>query len=141
MGLFFWVFLLGQKLQDMEEKRIERIGACMKAFADVDRQVIPIVGKCLDGMTKAAEAIQPTTVSGNANKPPAPVSSKAGRSRCSGPRLLRLLPYSPLALIAPAVKRRQTAGPRPRGGLSADPPMSRRMAGNRRRRVKIHFDG
>lgn len=63
MGLFFWVFLLGQKLQDMEEKRIERIGACMKAFADVDRQVIPIVGKCLDGMTKAAEAIQPTTVS------------------------------------------------------------------------------
>uniref|UniRef100_A0A3Q2XPF0 Formin binding protein 1 n=1 Tax=Hippocampus comes TaxID=109280 RepID=A0A3Q2XPF0_HIPCM len=50
-----------QKLQDMEEKRIERIGACMKAFADVDRQVIPIVGKCLDGMTKAAEAIQPKT--------------------------------------------------------------------------------
>ncbi|XP_051907980.1 formin-binding protein 1 homolog isoform X22 [Hippocampus zosterae] len=50
-----------QKVQDMEEKRIERMGACMKAFADVERQVIPIVGKCLDGMTKAAEAIQPKT--------------------------------------------------------------------------------
>ncbi|XP_070845344.1 formin-binding protein 1 isoform X8 [Chaetodon trifascialis] len=48
-----------QKLQDMEEKRIERIGACMKTFADVDRQVLPIVGKCLDGMTKAAESIEP----------------------------------------------------------------------------------
>nr|XP_043868986.1 formin-binding protein 1 isoform X5 [Solea senegalensis] len=48
-----------QKLQDMEEKRIERIGVCMKTFADVDRQVLPIVGKCLDGMTKAAESIEP----------------------------------------------------------------------------------
>ncbi|XP_029940154.1 formin-binding protein 1 homolog isoform X20 [Salarias fasciatus] len=48
-----------QKLQDMEEKRIERLGVCMKTFADVDRQVLPIVGKCLDGMTKAAESIEP----------------------------------------------------------------------------------
>uniref|UniRef100_A0A3Q3GET4 Formin binding protein 1b n=1 Tax=Labrus bergylta TaxID=56723 RepID=A0A3Q3GET4_9LABR len=50
-----------QKLQEMEEKRIERIGVCMKTFADVDRQVLPIVGKCLDGMTKAAESIEPKT--------------------------------------------------------------------------------
>ncbi|XP_035766263.1 formin-binding protein 1 homolog isoform X16 [Neolamprologus brichardi] len=48
-----------QKLQDMEEKRIERISVCMKTFADVDRQVLPIVGKCLDGMTNAAESIEP----------------------------------------------------------------------------------
>ena len=47
----------------MEEKRIERLGVCMKTFADVDRQVLPIVGKCLDGMTKAAESIEPKTVS------------------------------------------------------------------------------
>ncbi|XP_069024715.1 formin-binding protein 1 isoform X9 [Embiotoca jacksoni] len=50
-----------QKLQEMEEKRIERIGVSMKTFADVDRQVLPIVGKCLDGMTKAAESIEPKT--------------------------------------------------------------------------------
>ncbi|XP_026212067.1 formin-binding protein 1 isoform X1 [Anabas testudineus] len=50
-----------QKLQDMEERRIERIGVCMKTFADVDRQVLPIVGKCLDGMTKGAESIDPKT--------------------------------------------------------------------------------
>ncbi|XP_037835190.1 formin-binding protein 1 isoform X18 [Kryptolebias marmoratus] len=50
-----------QKLQDMEERRIERIGVCMKTFADVDRQVLPIVEKCLDGMITAAEAIEPKT--------------------------------------------------------------------------------
>ncbi|XP_077945057.1 formin-binding protein 1 isoform X7 [Gasterosteus aculeatus] len=50
-----------QKLQDMEEKRIDRIGVCMKTFAEVDRQVLPIVGKCLDGMTKAAESIDSKT--------------------------------------------------------------------------------
>uniref|UniRef100_A0A8C4HUG9 Formin binding protein 1b n=1 Tax=Dicentrarchus labrax TaxID=13489 RepID=A0A8C4HUG9_DICLA len=50
-----------QKLQDMEEKRIERLGVCMQTFAEVDRQVLPIVGKCLDGMTKAAESIEPKT--------------------------------------------------------------------------------
>ncbi|XP_040013868.1 formin-binding protein 1 homolog isoform X9 [Xiphias gladius] len=50
-----------QKLQDMEERRIDRIGVCMKTFSDVDRQVLPIVGKCLDGMTKAAESIEPKT--------------------------------------------------------------------------------
>ncbi|KAM6976225.1 formin-binding protein 1 isoform 2-T2 [Tautogolabrus adspersus] len=50
-----------QKLQEMEERRIERIGVCMKTFADVDRQVLPIVGKCLDGMTTAAESIEPKT--------------------------------------------------------------------------------
>lgn len=35
----------------------------MNTFADVDRQVLPIVGKCLDGMTKAAESIEPKEVS------------------------------------------------------------------------------
>ncbi|KAJ8339185.1 hypothetical protein SKAU_G00359710 [Synaphobranchus kaupii] len=50
-----------QKIQEMEERRIERVGESMKTFAEVDRQVLPIVGKCLDGMTKAAESIEPKT--------------------------------------------------------------------------------
>ncbi|XP_071008540.1 formin-binding protein 1-like isoform X13 [Oncorhynchus clarkii lewisi] len=50
-----------QKLQEMEERRIERVGVSMKTYADVDREVLPIVGKCLDGMTKAAESIEPKT--------------------------------------------------------------------------------
>ncbi|KAJ7988342.1 hypothetical protein DPEC_G00322570 [Dallia pectoralis] len=50
-----------QKLQEMEERRIERMGVSMKTYAEVDREVLPIVGKCLDGMTKAAESIEPKT--------------------------------------------------------------------------------
>ncbi|KFQ71786.1 Formin-binding protein 1-like, partial [Phaethon lepturus] len=45
-----------QKIQEMEERRIVRIGESMKTFAEVDRQVIPIIGKCLDEITKAAES-------------------------------------------------------------------------------------
>ncbi|XP_073496828.1 formin-binding protein 1 isoform X9 [Phyllobates terribilis] len=46
-----------QKLQDMEEKRIVRLGDSLKTYADLDRQVIPIIGKCLDGITKSADSI------------------------------------------------------------------------------------
>ncbi|XP_028919335.1 formin-binding protein 1 isoform X7 [Ornithorhynchus anatinus] len=46
-----------QKIQEMEERRIVRIGESMKTYAEVDRQVIPIIGKCLDGIVNAAESI------------------------------------------------------------------------------------
>ncbi|MEJ1271713.1 formin binding protein 1 [Cricetulus griseus] len=46
-----------KKIQEMEERRIVRIGESMKTYAEVDRQVIPIIGKCLDGIVKAAESI------------------------------------------------------------------------------------
>ncbi|XP_023400607.2 formin-binding protein 1 isoform X4 [Loxodonta africana] len=45
-----------QKIQEMEERRIVRIGESMKTYAEVDRQVIPIIGKCLDEIVKAAES-------------------------------------------------------------------------------------
>ncbi|XP_073791857.1 formin-binding protein 1 isoform X31 [Danio rerio] len=50
-----------QKIQAMEEKRIERMGESLKTFAEVDRQILPIIGKCLDGMTQAAESIESKT--------------------------------------------------------------------------------
>ncbi|XP_058271067.1 formin-binding protein 1 isoform X11 [Hemibagrus wyckioides] len=50
-----------QKIQDMEERRIDRVGESMKTFAELDRQILPIVGKCLDGITKAAESIEAKT--------------------------------------------------------------------------------
>ncbi|XP_055035264.2 formin-binding protein 1 isoform X16 [Misgurnus anguillicaudatus] len=50
-----------QKIQLMEEKRIERIGESLKTYAEVDRQILPIIGKCLDGMTQSAESIEPKT--------------------------------------------------------------------------------
>ncbi|XP_048200825.1 formin-binding protein 1 isoform X6 [Perognathus longimembris pacificus] len=46
-----------QKIQEMEERRIVRMGQSMKTYAEVDRQVIPIIGKCLDEIVKAAESI------------------------------------------------------------------------------------
>ncbi|XP_020014565.2 formin-binding protein 1 isoform X20 [Castor canadensis] len=46
-----------QKIQEMEERRVLRLGESMRTYAEVDRQVIPIVGKCLDGIVKAAESI------------------------------------------------------------------------------------
>lgn len=48
----------------MEERRIERIGESMRCYAEVERKVLPIVNKCLDGMTKAAESIEPKMVCG-----------------------------------------------------------------------------
>ncbi|XP_036381887.1 formin-binding protein 1-like [Megalops cyprinoides] len=48
-----------QRIQEMEECRIGRVADCMRAFAEVERRVLPILAKCLDGMTKAADSIQP----------------------------------------------------------------------------------
>uniref|UniRef100_A0A8D2A2U6 Formin binding protein 1 n=1 Tax=Sus scrofa TaxID=9823 RepID=A0A8D2A2U6_PIG len=48
-----------KKIQEMEERRIGRIGESVKTYAELDRQVIPIIGKCLDGIVKAAESIDP----------------------------------------------------------------------------------
>ncbi|XP_060711223.1 cdc42-interacting protein 4 homolog isoform X2 [Hemiscyllium ocellatum] len=45
------------KLQEMDEKRIQKLCEAYKMFADTERQVMPIIGKCLDGMTKAAESV------------------------------------------------------------------------------------
>ncbi|XP_062310545.1 formin-binding protein 1a isoform X5 [Osmerus eperlanus] len=50
-----------QRIQEMEERRIERVGESMRTFSEVDRKVLPIVSKCLDGMTKAAESVEPKT--------------------------------------------------------------------------------
>lgn len=52
-----------QKIQEMEERRIVRMGESMKTYAEADRQVVPIIGKCLDGIVKAAESIDQKNVS------------------------------------------------------------------------------
>ncbi|XP_037536075.1 formin-binding protein 1 [Nematolebias whitei] len=48
-----------QRIQDMEERRIERIGEAMRLSAEAERKVLPVVGRCLDAMIDAAESIQP----------------------------------------------------------------------------------
>lgn len=83
-------------MQEMEERRIVRLGESMKTYAEVDRQVIPIIGKCLDGIVKAAECIDEKTVSvgGDLIQPsrerPSLWVSAAALPRCPGaPRFER----------------------------------------------------
>ncbi|XP_078541879.1 cdc42-interacting protein 4 isoform X2 [Lissotriton helveticus] len=45
------------KLQAMDERRTLRLRDGYRGFADTDRQVLPIIGKCLDGMSSAADSI------------------------------------------------------------------------------------
>ncbi|XP_029985684.1 LOW QUALITY PROTEIN: formin-binding protein 1-like [Sphaeramia orbicularis] len=48
-----------QRIQDMEERRIERVAEAMRSSAEAERKVLPVVSRCLDAMMDAAESIQP----------------------------------------------------------------------------------
>ncbi|KAM3867866.1 formin-binding protein 1a [Diretmus argenteus] len=48
-----------QRIQDMEERRIERVGEAMRSLAEVERKVLPIITQCLEGVADAAESVQP----------------------------------------------------------------------------------
>uniref|UniRef100_A0A3B4V1I2 Formin-binding protein 1-like n=1 Tax=Seriola dumerili TaxID=41447 RepID=A0A3B4V1I2_SERDU len=52
-----------QRIQDMEERRIERICEAMRSSAEAERKVLPVVSRCLDAMMDAAESTQPRMVS------------------------------------------------------------------------------
>uniref|UniRef100_A0A7N8YFL1 F-BAR domain-containing protein n=1 Tax=Mastacembelus armatus TaxID=205130 RepID=A0A7N8YFL1_9TELE len=56
-------FCVLQRIQDMEERRIERIGEAMRLSAEAERKVLPVVKRSLDAMMDAAESIQPRMVS------------------------------------------------------------------------------
>lgn len=51
-----------QRIQDMEERRIERIAEAMRSAAESERKVLPAASRCLDAMMDAAESIQPRKV-------------------------------------------------------------------------------
>lgn len=46
-----------QQLQTLDERRTVSIQGYMKKAAEIHRQVLPIVGKCLDGIVVAADSI------------------------------------------------------------------------------------
>ncbi|XP_035496298.1 formin-binding protein 1a isoform X3 [Scophthalmus maximus] len=48
-----------QRIQDMEERRIERICEALRSSAEAERKVLPVVTGCLDAMMDAAESVQP----------------------------------------------------------------------------------
>uniref|UniRef100_A0A672RZL4 Cdc42-interacting protein 4 homolog n=1 Tax=Sinocyclocheilus grahami TaxID=75366 RepID=A0A672RZL4_SINGR len=41
------------RLQDMDERRIKKLAQGYVLFADTERHVMPIIGKCLEGITRA----------------------------------------------------------------------------------------
>ncbi|KAM3875689.1 formin-binding protein 1-like isoform 1-T1 [Diretmus argenteus] len=46
-----------KNLQDMDERRTVKLGETYRSFAEVERRVIPIISKCLEGMVTAAKAV------------------------------------------------------------------------------------
>ncbi|XP_024864626.1 cdc42-interacting protein 4 homolog isoform X3 [Kryptolebias marmoratus] len=42
-----------KKLQDLDERRIRKLAQGYILFSDTEKQVMPIIGKCLEGITKA----------------------------------------------------------------------------------------
>lgn len=54
---------LPQNLQDMDGRRTVKLGETYRGFAEVERRVIPIISKCLEGMVSAAKAVDEKRVS------------------------------------------------------------------------------
>ncbi|XP_033855789.3 formin-binding protein 1-like isoform X2 [Acipenser ruthenus] len=49
--------IIFKNLQDMDERRTLKLSESYKGFADVERKVIPIISKCLEGMVVAAKSV------------------------------------------------------------------------------------
>ncbi|XP_029913364.1 cdc42-interacting protein 4 homolog isoform X6 [Myripristis murdjan] len=45
--------LIFNKLQDMDERRVRKLAQGYILFSDTEKHVMPIIGKCLEGITKA----------------------------------------------------------------------------------------
>uniref|UniRef100_A0A3P8QIX6 Thyroid hormone receptor interactor 10b n=1 Tax=Astatotilapia calliptera TaxID=8154 RepID=A0A3P8QIX6_ASTCA len=45
--------LIFNKLQDLDERRIQKLAQGYVLFSDTEKHVMPIIGKCLEGITKA----------------------------------------------------------------------------------------
>ncbi|XP_067088891.1 cdc42-interacting protein 4 homolog isoform X4 [Osmerus mordax] len=49
--------LIFNKLQDMDERRVKKLAQGYILFSDTEKHVTPIIGKCLEGITKAGTNI------------------------------------------------------------------------------------
>ncbi|RXM33493.1 Formin-binding protein 1-like [Acipenser ruthenus] len=49
--------IIFKNLQDMDERRTLKLSESYKGFADVERKVIPIISKCLEGMVVASKSV------------------------------------------------------------------------------------
>ncbi|XP_072224469.1 cdc42-interacting protein 4 homolog isoform X3 [Leuresthes tenuis] len=49
--------LIFNKLQDLDERRIQKLAQGYILFSDTEKHVMPIIGKCLEGITKAGTSV------------------------------------------------------------------------------------
>lgn len=60
-------FCVHQKLQDMDERRVQKLAQGYILFSDTEKHVMPIIGKCLEGITKAGTNVNERNVSWSQN--------------------------------------------------------------------------
>lgn len=48
-----------QRIQEMEERRIERVSETMRSCAEAERKLLPQTSRCIEGFLQAAASIQP----------------------------------------------------------------------------------
>ncbi|XP_041824469.1 cdc42-interacting protein 4 homolog isoform X4 [Melanotaenia boesemani] len=56
--------LIFNKLQDLDEKRVRKLAQGYVLFSDTEKHVMPIIGKCLEGITKAGTNVNEKNDSG-----------------------------------------------------------------------------
>ena len=49
-------------LQELDDKRIKQIENFIRKGVDIERSVFPIINKCLDGIIRAADSVDPEKV-------------------------------------------------------------------------------
>lgn len=70
MLTFFFLFFFLQTalpgvfhtLQELDDKRIKQVENFIRKGVDIERSVFPIINKCLDGIVRAADNVDPEKV-------------------------------------------------------------------------------
>ncbi|KAL5012369.1 hypothetical protein ScPMuIL_010920 [Solemya velum] len=91
-----------QQLQEMDERRISRTQDYIKQCANIERNVIPIINTCIDGMHKAAESVDPKQD-----------SQLVIEKYKSGFTIPEDIPFEDLSLSAPLDNHGNHASPKP----------------------------
>lgn len=55
-------------MQELDEKRIQKIQSSMKQMSDIEKSIQPIINTCLEGVTQASQKIDHSEVSVVRNK-------------------------------------------------------------------------
>lgn len=52
-------------MQDLDERRVQKLAQGYILFSETEKHVMPIIGKCLEGITKAGTSVNERNVSGS----------------------------------------------------------------------------